>query len=128
MDFVPETQLTDLGSIKVKFTWIIADHNSLSQSPCVNFRAPNAHHRPIYEGLIKRRAGEIAHAAGLGATRKIGPSWISQKRHIMMHRVTKDASRPLRWRETGLYTTAFEFKYAPAGTSLYLMLFGMIDK
>lgn len=115
MDMVSETQLTDLGSIKVKFTWIVADHGSLSQSPCIRLPAPNAHHRPIYEGAVKRRASAIAHAAGLGATRKITPSWISQKRHIMMHRITKDTSRPLRWRETGLYTTTFEFKYAPAG-------------
>ncbi|KAB5591930.1 hypothetical protein CTheo_4608 [Ceratobasidium theobromae] len=114
LDIVSDARLPQLGSIKVKFSWIIVDRSSLSARPCARLRDPTSHHQPVFEGLVKRRAGAIAHAAGLGASRRISPNWVSEKYTILRNESIKGTLRPLRWRETRLFSTTFEFKYAPS--------------
>ncbi|CAE6451297.1 unnamed protein product [Rhizoctonia solani] len=117
MDTVSEACLSHLGSIKVVFSWIIPDLNSLSNKPCSRLEAPVSHHSPVYEGCVKRRSSAVAHAAGLGAIRRFSPSWISQKYSKLARwpyvGAKKTTLRPLRWANTGLRRTTFEFKYAP---------------
>ncbi|KAG8690002.1 hypothetical protein FRC08_010704 [Ceratobasidium sp. 394] len=119
LDTVPESCLSSLGSIQVKFAWILVDHSSLSERPCTRLRpTPYKHHLPIFEGQVKRRSGAIAHAAGLGVRKRLQPKWTSLKRTRMSRydkrRLVKDIPRPVRWKDTGLKMTTFEFKYAPA--------------
>ncbi|KAG8795867.1 hypothetical protein FRC12_008590 [Ceratobasidium sp. 428] len=119
LDTVSESHLSSLGSIQVKFAWIMADHSSLSERPCTRLPAPtHKHHKPIFEGQVKRHSAAIAHAAGLGVRRRIQPKWMSLKKERMMRydkrRLMKDVPRPERWRDTGMRMTTFEFKYAPA--------------
>ncbi|KAG9123116.1 hypothetical protein FRC07_000210 [Ceratobasidium sp. 392] len=119
LDIVSESHLSSLGSIQVKFAWIAVDHSSLSERPCTRLPAPtHRHHKPIFEGIVKRHSSAIAHAAGLGARRRIQPKWISLKKTRTMRndkrRLVKDIVRPSRWKDTGMRMTTFEFKYAPA--------------
>ncbi|KAL5639805.1 hypothetical protein ACGC1H_006397 [Rhizoctonia solani] len=129
MDTVSEACLSHLGSIKVVFSWIVPDLNSLSNKPCSRLEAPVSHHLPIYEGCIKRRSSAVAHAAGLGATRKFSPSWINQKYSKLARwpyvGTRKTILRPLRWTNTGLRRTTFEFRYAPAE---YLSTAGILQQ
>ncbi|QRV98775.1 hypothetical protein RhiJN_26794 [Ceratobasidium sp. AG-Ba] len=115
LDVVPDSSLSQLGSIQVKFTWILVDPRSLSERPARRLSSSpysHDHHRPIYEGLVKHHSSAIAHAAGLGATRKLGPKWMSLSKQSR-RRVEKDIPRPGRWTDVGLRHTTFEFKYAP---------------
>ncbi|CAE6399307.1 unnamed protein product [Rhizoctonia solani] len=118
MDTVSEACLSQLGSIKVVFSWIVPDITSFSNKPCSRLETSVVHHSPIYEGCVKRRSSAVAHAAGLGALRKFSPGWISQKYSKLVRRPYAGAKnvtlRPLRWTNTGLRHTTFEFKYAPA--------------
>ncbi|CAE6453774.1 unnamed protein product [Rhizoctonia solani] len=118
MDTVSEACLSRLGSIQVVFSWIVPDLSSLSHMPCSRFATPMVHHSPIYEGCVKKRSSAVAHAAGLGAIRKFSPSWISQSYSRLTHwpyfGAKNTTLRPLRWANTNLRRTTFEFKYAPA--------------
>ncbi|CAE6449235.1 unnamed protein product [Rhizoctonia solani] len=118
MDTVSEASLSQLGSIKVVFSWIVPDLNSLSSMPCSRFEAPLVHHSPIYEKFVKRRSSAVAHAAGLGAIRTFSPNWVNQRYSRLARPPYVDTRnttlRPLRWTNTSLYRTTLEFKYAPA--------------
>ncbi|CAE6424333.1 unnamed protein product [Rhizoctonia solani] len=118
MDTVSETCLSQLGSIKVIFSWIVPDLSSLSNMPCSRLEDPLAHHSPIYEGCVKQHSNAVAHAAGLGAVRRFSPNWISQRYSRLARWPYAGARnailRPLRWADTDLRRTTFEFKYAPA--------------
>ncbi|KAH7337523.1 hypothetical protein B0J17DRAFT_663284 [Rhizoctonia solani] len=118
MDMVSETCLSQLGSIKVIFSWIVPDLGSLSNIPCSRLEDPLAHHSPIYEGCVKQRSSAVAHAAGLGAVRRFSPNWVSQRYSRLARRsyvgTRNTILRPLRWADTDLRRTTFEFRYAPA--------------